>query len=245
MFSESDLTPEARQGNRATYCPADNQLRLTCERWPDRETVRHLYRVGFKATPGLDCSFAATWSPAAEDACFALIPDDDDIGDEDDGPGDRAAGRSPTGRELEACRSEQKAAKRRRRKCAPKSPPLLNPTDEDAEKLQAAWNRARGAQGFRPTEVVRLTSARYSALAKGTCTPFGVISVDPKGKKVRRHDRSLQGQLPPLFRIRKMAGPGRFIGRADAVVVLTDEPRKPLPLDWAAVDSAARSGATA
>lgn len=256
MISQSDLTPEARQENSATYCPADNKLRLYCGVWLDGETVKHLDAVGFKPTPKQDCSFAATWSPAAEDACFALIADDDDIGEEDDGPetgsgtvnSERFAAsacRAPTEPEPQGFLVEQKRVKRQTRKSSPKSPPLINPTDEDAERLQASWNRGRRDKGFRPTEIVRMTQARYSVLSRGAYTPFSIIEVDARGKRVRKPDRTPEGTPPPVFKIRKMTGPGRFIGQADAVVILTDKPRRPMPLDWAIVENATSSEATA
>lgn len=93
-FHESDLTPEAVSGNSATYCPEDNKLRIYCGRL-ERDSYLHLCRhLKFTSTPKQECAFVAVWSPAAEDACRALIPEWDQIGDEDYSPQERSADRA-------------------------------------------------------------------------------------------------------------------------------------------------------
>lgn len=77
----------------ATYCAQDDKLRLYCGR-VHRETYDYLRTHGFKATPKQDCDFVATWSVGAEDICFAMIPEDRDIEDEDYSPEERAADRA-------------------------------------------------------------------------------------------------------------------------------------------------------
>lgn len=102
MIHELDLDAEFREENSATYCPEDNKLRLYIggdsgegEGRVQRDTYLYLCKtLDFKASPKQDCNFVATWSPAAEDACLALIADWDDIGDEDYSPQERAADRA-------------------------------------------------------------------------------------------------------------------------------------------------------
>lgn len=77
----------------ASFCPEDNKLRLYCGR-VHRDTYNYLRIYGFKATPKQDCDFVATWSVGAEDICFAMIPEDRDIEDEDYSPEERAADRA-------------------------------------------------------------------------------------------------------------------------------------------------------
>lgn len=88
-----------REGNEATYCPEDNKLRLYIDPFHndgrvERETFNYLRKLKFKATPKQSCSFVATWSRSAEQACLALIGEGDDIGDEDYSPQERAADRA-------------------------------------------------------------------------------------------------------------------------------------------------------
>jgi hypothetical protein len=45
--------------------------------------------------------------------------------------------------------------------------PLINPTDEDAERLQKVWNEAE-KDTTKHSQVVRMTQAQYSALSAGT-----------------------------------------------------------------------------
>lgn len=78
----------------ATYCPEDNKLRLYVGRVP-RDEYEQLRNAGFKSTPKQDCDFVATWSPSREDLIRELyLDDDDDIGDEDYSPQERAADRA-------------------------------------------------------------------------------------------------------------------------------------------------------
>lgn len=93
MNNTPDPTDLNRDDYRATYCPEDNKIRLYTDR-VERSTYLWLRSLKFSATPKQDCSFVATWSPAAEDAALAMIHEGDDIGDEDQGPEDRAADRA-------------------------------------------------------------------------------------------------------------------------------------------------------
>lgn len=99
MLNPIDTTAECRESNESTYCAEDDKIRLYIDGAREdgrveRDTYLHLKKLGFKPTPKQDCNFVAHWSPAAEDAALALIGDDDDIGDEDQGPEDRAADRA-------------------------------------------------------------------------------------------------------------------------------------------------------
>lgn len=94
MLNESDTTEAAVSSNSATYCPDDNKLRLYLSARVERDSYEYLRSIGYQATPKQDCAFAGVWSPAAEDAAFALIPSDADIGDEDYSVEDRAADRA-------------------------------------------------------------------------------------------------------------------------------------------------------
>jgi hypothetical protein len=77
----------------ATYCPEDNKLRLYCGHVP-REEYEALRAGGWTSTPKQDCDFVATWSPEREDTARGMLDEGDDIGDEDQGPEDRAADRA-------------------------------------------------------------------------------------------------------------------------------------------------------
>lgn len=90
---ESDTSDDAVEGNTATYCPEDNKIRIYCGRL-HRESFETLRKAGYKSTPKQECAFVATWSIAAEDLAYELIPEWDDIGDEDYSPQERAADRA-------------------------------------------------------------------------------------------------------------------------------------------------------
>lgn len=154
--------------------------------------------------------------------------------------------RAPTDEERAQFATATKERKRAAKENKTATPTLLNPTDADAEKLQALWN-ARAAElhakhrtygEYRPTEIIRTTQAEYSASSKGSYTSFETVEVCENGLRPRRWDGNKRAENPPVaFKIRKRFGSGGFTAQADAVVILTDKPQKALPLNWEAVMS--------
>ncbi len=78
------------EDNEATYCPEDDKLRLYVGRVP-REEYLALKDEGWKSTPKQDCDFVAVWTAKREDTALSYAGI---IGDEDQGPEDRAADRA-------------------------------------------------------------------------------------------------------------------------------------------------------
>lgn len=76
-----------------TYCPEDNKIRLYVGRVP-RDEYERLRAAGFTSTPKQECDFVATWTPSREDLTREYLGDDEDIGDEDYSPEERAADRA-------------------------------------------------------------------------------------------------------------------------------------------------------
>lgn len=152
--------------------------------------------------------------------------------------------RAPTDEERAEFTKETKERKASAKASKPTAPQLLNPTDEDAERLQTLWNE-RGAElhakhvrygEYEPTKIVRLTQAQYSAHSKGSYSSFETVEVCENGFRPRRWDENKEATNPPVaFKIRKRYGVGNFTGKADSVVIITDKPQKPLPLNWEAV----------
>lgn len=77
----------------STYCAADDKIRIYCGR-VERETYNYLRQNKFVSTPKQSCDFVAVWSPRTEDIALAMISEEDDIGDEDTSPEERAADRA-------------------------------------------------------------------------------------------------------------------------------------------------------
>lgn len=110
---------------------------------------------------------------------------------------------------------------------------LINPTDADAERLQALWNKRikarlegrklRGdwAEAFVPTEVHRMNQATYSAVSGGTYSSCYTVELSAGGERNRRKEYG-----PNVCKIRMRSGHGSM---ANHVIVITDKPRKPLP----------------
>jgi primosomal replication protein N len=127
--------------------------------------------------------------------------------------------RPPTDEELAAFLAAQKAAKA----AAPKviKPPLINPTDADAERLQAIWN----TQDREPSEVVRMTQEQYAARSGGNSMCETVV-VSEFGTPARGRI-NYNASRSEVFKVRRMFGGG--FNKAYRVVILTDKPQKPLP----------------
>ena len=109
---------------------------------------------------------------------------------------------------------------------------LINPSREDAERLQALWNaqaiaKHASAQG---NTVRAITQDRYSANSKGEYAPFKTIDVDVNGEPVRSAWRGgVYGQTAePVARLRVYSG-GMGLYGPRSVVTVTDKPSKPLP----------------
>lgn len=127
--------------------------------------------------------------------------------------------RPPTPEELATFLASEKAAKKQRKETGPAPIPLINPTDEDAERLQAIWNAdTRYRIGNDNGTVTRMTQTQYSAVSKGTYRRAEAKLVAAGGKE----PRSRYGQL-----LESAVCKVRFINRS--VIVLTDKPRASLP----------------
>lgn len=130
---------------------------------------------------------------------------------------------SPPTPESLAQLAEIKGAAKAKAKAAPAKPKLINPTDEDAERLQAVWNE----RAKEPGEVLRITQAEYSARSKGTYARYETVGIAPNGHEPRRR---YGRQIGPGAVLKVRRGPSPY-QTAPRVVVLTDKPRKPIPWD--------------
>lgn len=152
---------------------------------------------------------------------------------------DQSAYRAPTPEELEAFKQRTTARKAEEKAAKPKAPPLINPTDEDAQKLQDIWNahaeqrNKRNGTSYKPAEVVRMTQAEYSARSKGSYARCMTAEVT---ERLRKHHISAMSKTPAgrtiVFKVR-IAGSTTLYG-AERVVIITDKPQKPIP--WAEVE---------
>lgn len=157
--------------------------------------------------------------------------------------------RPPTADELEAFKVEQAKAKAERKAATPKAPPLINPTDDDAQRLQDLWNAAAAEEqkkrnpygrDFQPVAVLRITQAQYAANSKGHYARFETRTIHADGRPARRstnlwssegaaYDKSLPAAVCKV----RVAGYQPL-----QVIILTDKPQKPLPIDWSRLGKA-------
>jgi hypothetical protein len=154
--------------------------------------------------------------------------------------------RAPTDEERKAFADMIKGEKAREKKArSAVAVSLINPTDEDAEKLQALWNeRARvqyfeanphyknHPEYFQPSTVRRITQATYSANSKGT---YAKAETEKLGRDGYQFSTSYNGDEfnarlgGALCKIRTTWGDGNTTNKADSVIVITDKPQAALP----------------
>jgi hypothetical protein len=158
--------------------------------------------------------------------------------------------RAPTAEELAAFLADKRAKKAAEPK--KEKPPLVNPTDEDAQRLQDALNaqaladhcgrhlRAYGrdyAEQFRPSTVCRVTQAVYSEASKGAYSRTETRGICRGGQMEPTKTSMYSPQAveeakkrgPKVCEVRTTSGDGSDYG-ARRVIVLTDKPQKPLPV---------------
>ncbi len=143
--------------------------------------------------------------------------------------------RAPTDPELEAFNAERKAEKAAR----PVTKSLLiNPTDADAERLQAIWNAEAAKRDKRdtctPQTPLRITQAQYSANSGGTYSALETIEISEHGTE--RRTSIMRGTERARVTVCKVRRAPSQRGdnstswyNAQRVVIITDKPQKPLP----------------
>lgn len=138
--------------------------------------------------------------------------------------------------------AEFEAAKKAAAKAKPAAPALINPTEADAERLQALWN-ARAFETapeyerkeWTNAEPLRITQAQYSANSGGTYSSLETAEICAEGVRAPRFsnlwtsraaaEAKKRGPVLCKVRLRESSssyGPPR-------VVIITDKPAKPLP----------------
>ncbi len=127
--------------------------------------------------------------------------------------------RAPTDEDLAQFEAEKKAdakAKREAKKDAPPAPQLINPTDEDAERLQAVWNACRYHYSREPQVVLRITQAVYSA--------------NLKADRVKTYEIEVGGEQPcSNYDAENLPTVAKVRGAHGRVIVITDKPQAPFP----------------
>ncbi len=153
--------------------------------------------------------------------------------------------RAPTDEELATFNAERKAEKAAR----PVTKSLLiNPTEADAERLQALWNTRKveyldahkakhgWSPDYEPSTVCKVSQATYSAASKGAygrAETRGVCrngELEPRFSNLWTSERQKAAELrgPKVCEIRVTHGKNY---QCDRVIVITDKPQKPLPAE--------------
>ena len=140
--------------------------------------------------------------------------------------------RAPTDEERAAFAVLTKERKAKEKAARPKEPALINPTDEDAERLQSLWNER--AKDRPPAPVVRMTQAQYSAVSKGSYAKAETRTLHAGGWLARRASNMWSSEGAAY---EKKIGAAqckiRMCGYSPTqVIIITDKPQKALPIDW-------------
>jgi hypothetical protein len=150
--------------------------------------------------------------------------------------------RAPTDEERQQFASDTAERKASEKATKPKPAALINPTDADAERLQAIWNAAaleghnsqKRYNEFKPSAILRMTQAQYSANSKGSYANFETADVSEKLATIKRHWNGDRGGRVCVFKLRTRS-PHSLNPAAPHIVILTDKPQKPLP--WEEADA--------
>lgn len=127
---------------------------------------------------------------------------------------------------------EKKAFLEAKAESKTKEPSLINPTVEDAKRLQKLWNDwLRKDKPHAPyRDIEEMTQKQYTGLSKHDAT--WTVGITVTGKRTNRWTESDE---PIAFKVRLRHWYMSYNG-PDAIVVITDKPQKPLPLDWEALE---------
>jgi hypothetical protein len=177
---------------------------------------------------------------------FALMQDDTERAD----PAKYTPPTEASRAKLAEFETAKKDAAAKRKAITPPCP-LVNPTDADAERLQALWNAqviARGerrkrenrfASSYCPelegeqSQVLRITQANYSAVSGGTYGNASTTEIEEGGNPRTGYRGQYKGTV--CCKLRTASGETY---KAERVIVITDKPQKPFPAAvWAPVSA--------
>lgn len=119
------------------------------------------------------------------------------------------------------------------------APPLINPSAEEAVRLQALWNAQAAERSARRdsvpvpvTNVRNLTQAAYSANSGATYSVFQTVNLDANGKRIWPSYQRMSEREPAACRVRVGPRGDSSFYAAESVIRITDKPSAPLPIQW-------------
>lgn len=155
--------------------------------------------------------------------------------------------RAPTEAELAAFEAETKAAKKKAKETAAPTIPLINPTDEDAARLQQQWNDEAIAErsqrenskyeaDYKPVGITRISQEVYSRASQGSYARAETrglhagceLSNAPSNMWSEKAEARRKRLGSPACKIRITSGTDQW-PYTKSVIVITDKPQKPLP----------------
>ena len=131
-----------------------------------------------------------------------------------------------------------KSVKAAKKKATPKAISLINPTIEEAARLQQIWNDDKNNNDSYPgardlsSGVLQCTQKQYSERSKGSYAQFDTVYIDENGMLTQGQYRVSgavkEGAVCKVRRYRSGTGEATYC--ASSVIVVTDKPQKKLPI---------------
>ncbi len=129
-----------------------------------------------------------------------------------------------------------------RRASTKKQVPLINPTQEQAEALQAAWNAQAISKyghlypdGMKVPSIREVNQATFSVNNKGTYSPFKTVELTATGEIYWAS--FVRDNGVPVCRIRVFSG-GNVLYAPKSILRIVDKPSKALPINIAEINHA-------
>lgn len=123
-----------------------------------------------------------------------------------------------------------------RRQSTKTQAPLINPSDEDAKRLQNIWNEDAAKKKYgSPSELLEMNQKNYSVNSNGDYGRYQSIPLDASGRRIYRGRGG--STVTAVCRVRVGAGSG-FYG-ADRIIVIIDKPQKSVPISWSNLEKVA------
>ena len=137
----------------------------------------------------------------------------------------KEAYRAPTPEELEAFKSMQTAEKQQKKEANAGAPKLINPTKEEAQRLQDIWN-----EGKKEIQTItEMTQAEYKKYSSGSYGSCETVRICEDGTQKSTHWNAKDGHKKIVCKVRRGYKSANFSNAAYSVIVITDKPQKTLP----------------
>lgn len=135
--------------------------------------------------------------------------------------------RDPTEEEYQAYLEKKATKKAETKKANADKPKLINPTIEEAQRLQDIWNEGRKDI----QTITTMTQAQYARMSKGSYSKYKTCVICEDGTEKSTHWNAKDRHKAQVCKVRKCYKEinGSWFDIPYSVIVITDKPQKKLP----------------